>query len=195
MNVQESDIFHCLKCGRMVYEPHGTSPPPACCQEPMVRAVTHVTKQPHVSDSSCIEREPDLEEYALLAEAIDLSNWCHSFPDTDASRYEELASRIEALYGALTDRFESRERGKSSQPATGRAARQSERDHLYHKQRQFLAALESFRVELRQGTLSFQDWAQVCDRLDSLTAAFRHLEEEERELLREAPHKDAARRS
>jgi hypothetical protein len=27
----QSDIFHCLKCGRIAYLPHDTNPPPACC--------------------------------------------------------------------------------------------------------------------------------------------------------------------
>jgi hypothetical protein len=39
MAIERTDIFHCLKCGRMVYQPHGL-PAPSCCNETMFAAVT-----------------------------------------------------------------------------------------------------------------------------------------------------------
>src|SRR5271156_3985460 len=71
----ESDIFHCLKCGRIAYEPHGTSPPPACCEQPMIRAVTGVAKTGPVSADVEPPPEEIIDEYALLAEAIELTHW------------------------------------------------------------------------------------------------------------------------
>ena len=115
------------------------------------------------------ESGADLEEYALLAEAMELSRWSRSFPDTDVSRYEELAQRVEALAGAMADQFRSEERNPES---------------LREAERALVSDFERFVVDVRRGPASFRGWAEVCDRLDSLTATFRRHEELESELLR-----------
>ena len=97
MAEDHNDIFHCLKCGRIAYEPHGTSPPPACCGQPMVRAVADVAKPGPGGGEGKPPRESEVDEYALLAEAMELSHWSRSFPDADVARYDELALRVESL--------------------------------------------------------------------------------------------------
>ena len=76
----------------------------------MVRAVTDIVKDLPQQGLAEPERESDVEEYALLAEAVELSNWCHRITDVDISRYNELAQRLQALGRALADQFEDGER-------------------------------------------------------------------------------------
>ncbi len=110
MAEDHNDIFHCLNCGRIAYEPHGTSPPPACCGQPMVRAVADVAKPGPGGGEGKTRRESDVEEYALLAEAMELSHWSRSFPDADVARFDELALRVESLTRAVADQFQSEDR-------------------------------------------------------------------------------------
>jgi len=196
MTEVRSDIFHCLKCGRIAYEPHGTSPAPACCRQPMVRAVVDVVKEGPRTQHAETGREAEVEEYALLAEAMELSHWSRSFPDTDVSRYEELAQRVEALAGAVADRFQSEEHADELAKALGgNPARRAAVERLRDKEQAVLSSLGLFVADLRRGPTGFRGWAEVCDRLDLLISAFRQHEEAESELLRRAIHEDSSPRT
>jgi hypothetical protein len=192
MTVEHSDIFHCLKCGRLAFEPHGTSPPPACCGQPMVRAVADVVKEGPRTVRADAERAADVEEYALLAEAMELSHWSRSFPDTDVSRYEDLAQRVEALARAVADQFQSEERAADLAKAIGGiATHRAAVERLRDEERALFSAFDRFVADLRRGPTSFRGWAEVCDRLDLLTSAFREHEETESELVRRAIQEDS----
>ena len=196
MPEEHSDIFHCLKCGRIDYEPHGTSPAPACCGQPMVRAVADVVKEGPRTEPGETGHEAEIEEYALLAEAMELSHWSRSFPDADVSRYEELAQRVEALSGAVADQFHAEEhveqlaKAIEGNPQHG-AAFQTLRD----EEQALLTSLNLFTAELRRGPKAFRGWAEVCDRLDFLTLAFRRHEERESELLQRTVRENSSPRS
>jgi hypothetical protein len=196
MTEEHSDIFHCLKCGRLAYEPHGTSPAPACCGQPMVRAVADVVKEGPPTELAKTGREAEVEEYALLAEAMELSHWSRSFPDADVSRYEELAQRVKALAGALADQFQSEEHADDLAKAIGgNPAQRAAVERLRVEEQAMLSSLNLFAADLRRGPAGFRGWADVCDRLDLLTAAFRAHEDRESELLRQAIHEDSSPRT
>jgi hypothetical protein len=194
MTEEHSDIFHCLKCGRIAYEPHGTSPPPACCAQPMVRAVADVVKEGPRLEGGGTAPEADVEEYALLAEATELAHWSRSFPDADVSRYEELAQRVAALAGAVADQFQNEDRaGELAKAIGGDAAQRAAGQRLRDEEQPLLSSFARFVDELRQGATRFHGWAEVCDRLDALAAAFRRHEETESDLLRHVIHESSGR--
>jgi hypothetical protein len=211
MAEEHSDIFHCLNCGRIAYEPHGTSPPPACCGQPMVRAVADVVKDGPTLESGGTAsggstsgetvsgegaREADVEEYALLADAMELSHWSRSFPDTDVSRYEKLVERVAALAGAVADQFQNEERAGELAKAIGSdATHHAAAQRLREEERQLLSSFALFVDDLRQGAPRFRGWAEVCDRLDALASAFRRHETTESELLRQVIAEESARRN
>lgn len=60
MAVQHVDIFHCLKCGELVYREHEASPP-ECCGEEMTRAVSHVPSEIN-DDETASWRDPGYSE-------------------------------------------------------------------------------------------------------------------------------------
>ena len=193
---EHSDIFHCLKCGRLAYEPHGTTPPPACCGQPMVRAVADVVKDGPRIESGETAPEADVEEYALLAEAMELSHWSRSFPDADIARYEELAQRVAALAGAVADQFQHEERSGELAKAIGSdAAQLVAGQRMRDEEQPLLASFARFVGDLRQGATRFRSWAEVCDQLDLLAAAFRRHEETESDLLRHVIHEGSAPRN
>jgi hypothetical protein len=194
--IVHSDIFHCQKCGRIAYQPQGTSPPPACCEQPMVRAVCGVAKSSAGSENAESAPEENVEEYALLAEALELSHWSRTFPDADGARYAELAQRVASLASAVADQFQNEERASELAKAiasegTQRAAAQRLRD----EEEPLLAAFGLLVDDLRQGATRFHGWAEVCDRLDALAAAFRRHEEIENDLLRHVIHEGSGRQS
>jgi hypothetical protein len=183
MTVQHADLFHCLACGRVAYEPHG-GPAPDCCGQPMVRAVADVLKEVPAEAARNSERG-DVAEHALFAEVVELSQWCHGIVDVDIARSEELANRLSVLHQALIDRFDD------FQPAEGPEKSQLEResarmvaDRQRDQGRQLLASFARFVAQLRSGPSPFGNWAQICDRVDELAAAFRQYVEIEGELLR-----------
>jgi hypothetical protein len=194
MAEEHSDIFHCLKCGRIAYEPHGTTPPPACCSQPMVRAVAHVTQgavsqEGPRSDADEAEvatlSETEVEEYALLAEAMELSHWSRSFPDADVARYEELAHRVSSLAGAVADHFHNEDRAAELAKAiAGDATQRAAAQRLHEDEQPLLASFALLVDDLSHGPLRFHGWAEVCDRLDALASTFRRHEEAESNLLR-----------
>jgi hypothetical protein len=189
------DIFHCLKCGRLDYEPHGTSPPPACCGQPMVRAVAAVTTTAPRTERVATAPE-EVEEYALLAEAMELSNWSRTFPVADVSRYEELAHRLAGLATAVADQFQNEDRAGELAKAVGTESTQmATAQQLRDQEQPLLAAFHLFVDDLRVGPTRFRGWADVCDRLDALAHAFRRHEETERDLLRSIIHESSARPS
>ncbi len=68
MTVQHIDIYHCQKCGELIYGEHD-APPPRCCRVEMVRAVSDILSE--------------IEDEQLLAqhEASDTAEGRrHSFP-------------------------------------------------------------------------------------------------------------------
>ena len=162
MTVQHADLFHCLACGQVAYEPHG-GPAPDCCGQPMIRAVADV-----IPDTIARDLQPqvwgpaehsDLAEHALFAEVVELSQWCHGLRDVDIARREELADRLASLQRALSDRVEGPEHVAPS---------------LREQGGQLLASIAQFVAELRSQQFAFTSWAQICDRLDVLVAQFRH---------------------
>jgi hypothetical protein len=194
MTEEHNDIFHCLKCGRIAYEPHGTSPPPVCCAQPMVRAVADVVKDGPRLEGGGSTPETEVEEYALLAETIGLSHWSRSLPDADIARYEELAQRVAALAGAVADQFQNEERAGELAKAIGSdAAQRAAGQRLRDEEQPILASFARFVDDLRQGATRFHGWAEVCDRLDALAATFRRHEETESDLLRHVIHEGSAR--
>ena len=44
MAVQHIDIYHCLKCGELIYREHD-APAPDCCGAEMVRAVSDIRSE------------------------------------------------------------------------------------------------------------------------------------------------------
>lgn len=196
MTEDHQDIFHCLKCGRIAYEPHGTSPPPACCGQPMVRAVADVAKSGPEGETGVTARGGDLEEYALLAEAMELSHWSRSFPDADSARYAELAQRVSALAGAVADQFHNEERaGEFAKALTGGAAQRAAAQRLRDEEQPLLAAFSLLVDDLRVGASRFHGWAEVCDRLDALAAAFKQHEQIESHLLQDVLHQGSGRQN
>jgi hypothetical protein len=195
-DVSSNDIFHCLKCGRIAFQPQGTSPPPACCGEPMVRAVSGVAKSGLGSEHLASAPDENLEEYALLAETLELSRWSRSIPDTDNMRYAELAERISALASAVADQFQNEERSEELAKAlAGDATQRAAALRLREEEKPLLAAFALFVDDLRQGPTSFHGWAEVCDRLDALAVAFRRHEKIESDLMRDVIHEGSSRQS
>jgi hypothetical protein len=184
MAVRHADLFHCLACGRVAYEPHG-GPAPDCCGQPMVRAVSDVVKEMPASTAADSETHRDVDEHALFAEVVELSQWCHRLPDVDIARSEELASRLSVLHSAFLDQFEDPQHWGAAVPAaaSGTAAREIA-EHLRGQGQQLLASFARFVGELRNGPLRFGNWVEVCDRLDDLVAQFRTYVRAEREFTR-----------
>jgi hypothetical protein len=163
MTIEHADLFHCLACGRIAYEPHGGAAPD-CCGQPMVCAVADVVEDLPVgaaTNSPATESQGrgELEEHALFAEILELSQWCHRLQDVDISRGEELANRLSVLHQALFDRFDDAD-------GSGTSAVKEQR-------RQLMATFSRFVAQLRGGPSPFANWAQICDRLDELVAQFR----------------------
>jgi|HubBroStandDraft_6_1064221.scaffolds.fasta_scaffold32777_2 hypothetical protein len=195
-DVLQSDIFHCLKCGRIAYEPHGTAPPPACCEQPMIRAVTGVATTGPVGGDVESPPEAIIEEYALLAEALELSHWSRTFPDADSARYTELAQRVASLATAVADQFHNEERaGELAKAIAGEAAHRAAAQRLQDEEETLLAAFGLLVDDLQQGAARFHGWAEVCDRLDALASAFRRHEEIESDLVRHVIHEGSSRQS
>jgi hypothetical protein len=160
----------------------------------MVRAVADVVKDGPRLEGGGSAPETEVEEYALLAETMELSHWSRSFPDADIARYEELAQRVAALAGAVADQFQNEERAGELAKAIGSdAAQRATGQRLRDEEQPLLASFARFVDDLRQGATRFHGWAEVCDRLDALAAAFRRHEESESDLLRHVIHEGSAR--
>jgi hypothetical protein len=183
MTVQHSDLFHCLACGRVAYEPHGGSAPD-CCGQPMVRAVADVVEDvPSGSppDSAAPDLTPgDITEHALFAEVVELSQWCHGLQDVDISRSEELANRLSVLYQALIDQFEDLHQPEPTVvPDSREESPQRIAEMLNERGRLLVASFGRLVAQLRNGPFPFTSWAQVGDRVDELVAEFRQYVEAE----------------
>jgi hypothetical protein len=178
MTVQHADLFHCLACGRVAYEPHG-GPAPDCCGQPMVRAVADVVKE------MLSVRPPDsapgnITEHALFAEVVELSQWCHGLQDVDISRTEELANRLSVLYQALIDQFEDLHLPEPTvAPDACQESPQRVAERLNERGRRLVAGFGRLVSQLRNGPSPFGSWAEVCDRMDELAAEFRQYVEAE----------------
>jgi hypothetical protein len=187
MTVQHADLFHCLACGRVAYQPHG-GPAPDCCGQPMVCAVADVLKEvpaETAKDSAKDSDRGDVAEHALFAEVVELSQWCHGIVDVDIARSEELANRLSVLHQALSDRFDdfSQSEGPDRPQLEGESAR-IVGDRLRDQGRRLLIGFTRFVAQLRSGPSPFDGWGQICDRIDELVAEFRQYVEIESELLR-----------
>jgi hypothetical protein len=182
MTVQHADLFHCLACGRVAYEPHGGTAPD-CCGQPMVRAVADVEREvPPNRAADSVSRDGD-EEHALFAELVELAQWCHRQRDVDVSRTEELANRLSVLRQALIDQIEDT-RQASSVMAEASSLVISER--LRGQGQQLLSTFARFVAQLRNGPSPFESWGQICDRLGEVVAEFRQYVETESQLSRSA---------
>ncbi|HEV3299437.1 MAG TPA: hypothetical protein VG055_07340 [Planctomycetaceae bacterium] len=180
MAVQHADLFHCLACGRVAYEPHG-GPAPDCCGQPMVRAVSDVVKEVPGGPVAESGMPSDVEDHALFAEVIELSQWCHRLPDVDISRSEELANRLSVLYQALIDQFQDSQHLGVGAPGT---ASWETAERVGGQAQQLLATCAQFVGQLRNGPSPFGNWVEVCDRLDELVAQFRIFVRAENEFTR-----------
>ncbi len=193
MTVQHADLFHCLACGRVAYEPHG-GPAPECCGQPMVRAVADVIKE---MPSASSEGSPgDLTEHALFAEVVELSQWCHGLRDVDISRSEELANRLSVLYQALIDQVDDLHRPRSSATAETRdgspqrgAERANPGEPGTQPARRLVTSFGRLVAQLRNGPSPFASWGEICDRMDELVTEFRQYVEAEARPTRLAPAK------
>jgi hypothetical protein len=174
MTVQHADLFHCLACGRVAYEPHG-GVAPDCCGQPMVRAVEDVVKDVPASPAADPGGQGggEIEDHALFAEVVELSQWCHQLRDVDISRSEELANRLSVLHQALIDQFEDPPRGDRPLALAEKPRASIVADHSQGQGQQLLAMFSRFVAQLRSGPLPFVNWAQICDRLDELVGEFR----------------------
>jgi hypothetical protein len=172
MTVQHADIFHCLKCGRMLYEPHGTRAP-VCCDQPMVRAVADVEKDLPPEETAPLPRVAG-DEFVLLAELVEISNWCRSLIDIDGSRYQELAQRLEGLHELLADRFQEEQGGRAS---GARRSRGPEPPPLPINRQLLLASIRGLAADLRQSEPLHFPWSEVCERIDLLVVELRRQEE------------------
>jgi hypothetical protein len=182
MTVQHADIFHCLACGRMSYEPHGTAAP-ICCDRPMTRAVADVVAELPESDRAESQARPEVEDHAFLAEAIEISSWCRSVEDVDAPTYEQLARRLQSLHGALIDQFDDEERsGLLAKSSVGFTAQDGLDQRLRKDHAALLESLDAFVHDLFRGESSFRGWSEVCERFDSFSNDFRRHEEREARL-------------
>jgi hypothetical protein len=162
----------------------------------MIRAVSGVAKSGPGSDH--LESAPDenLEEYALLADTLELARWSRSFPDTDNTRYAELAERVSALANAVSDQFHNEERSEElARALAGDARQRAAAVRLHEEEEPLLAAFALFVDDLRQGPSRFHSWAEVCDRLDALAATFRRHEQVESDLMRHVLHEGSGRQS
>jgi hypothetical protein len=191
MTVQHADLFHCLACGRVAYEPHG-GPAPDCCSQPMVRAVADVIEDvPSGSppDSAARDSAPgDITEHALFAEVVELSQWCHGLRDVDISRSEELANRLSVLYQALIDQFEDLHLPEPIvAPSSREESPQRVAEVLNERGLRLVASFGRLVAQLRNGPFPFASWAQVGDRMDELVAEFRQYVEAEDGQPRMAP--------
>jgi hypothetical protein len=191
MTVQQADLFHCLACGRVAYEPHG-GPAPDCCGQPMVRAVADVarsmTSGSAPNSAGADSAATDITEHALFAEVVELAQWCHGLQDVDISRSEELANRLSVLYQALVDQFEDLHQ---PEPTAARSSREQSPERVSEqvdeRGRSLVASFGRLVAQLRNGPFPFGSWAQVCDRMDELVTEFRQYVEAESGQPAEAP--------
>src|ERR1700733_3371056 len=176
MTVQQADLFHCLACGRVAYEPHG-GPAPDCCGQPMVRAVADVarsmTSGSAPNSAGADSAATDITEHALFAEVVELAQWCHGLQDVDISRSEELANRLSVLYQALIDQFEDLHLPEPTvAPDACQESPQRVADRVNERGRRLVAGFGRLVSQLRNGPSPFGSWAEVCDRMDELAAEF-----------------------
>jgi hypothetical protein len=146
----------------------------------MVRAVADVVKDVPANSAPEAESRGDVEEHALFAEALELSQWCHGLRDVDISRRDEFANRLASLHRAIIDQFEDAQRPAVS-AHSARAGDLAER--LRDQGQQLLAKFASFVSELSSDVSLSSNWAQICDRLDGLVAEFRQYVQTESQLL------------
>ncbi len=191
MTVQHADLFHCLACGRVAYEAHG-GPAPDCCGQPMVRAVADVVQDFAPARPSGASARAGVEDHALFAELVELTQWCHGLRDVDISRSEELANRLSVLHQALIDQLQD------TRQAPSRVADPKSQvvvDRLREQGQRLLSTFAKFVAQLRNGPSPFESWAEICDRLDEVVAEFRQYAQTETELSGVAASKqgDSAR--
>ena len=186
------DIFHCLKCGRLAYELHGTSPPPACCGQPMVRAVSAVTTT-----------GPQTERKRRRRKWKNMPCWPKRWSSpTGAAHSRSRTFRVTkscappcGLATAVADQFQNEDpRASWPRPLARNRTRWLSPSSCGTRSNHCWRPL-SFRGRFRAGPTRFRGWAEVCDRLDALAHAFRRHEETERDLLRSIIHESSARPS
>ncbi len=176
MSVQRADIFHCQKCGRMAYAPHGGTPP-ECCGNAMVLAVSdglYGTEQ-NVGTVRPRTRPSDAEtEDAIMAEVHQLSRWCRSVVGENGANYGELAVRLRPLRDLLFDRFEAEERtGDLAKEAADRPPMTQPINRVRDQHRDLVGCLENLLSDLGRGEAGFRGWEEVCERFDAFAEDYR----------------------
>ena len=177
MAVQHADLFHCLACGRVAYETHG-GPAPDCCGQPMVRAVADVVQDFAPARPPGAPARAGVEDHALFAELVELTQWCHGLRDVDISRSDELANRLSVLHQALIDQVQDTRRV----PAPIAGAKSQIVDRFREQGQQLLSTVAKFVAQLRNGPSPFESWGEICDRLDELVVEFQQYAQTENEL-------------
>ncbi len=188
MAVQHTDIFHCQKCGRIAYEPHG-SKVPTCCGETMVRAVSGAIREvaggPTMVKSAALQASQ--REHAVMEEVGEIARWCHSVIDEDGSRYGELADRLRSLHDVMLDRFDAEEwSGDVARIVAAHPALKSDAAQLRRQQLDLLERLSQLISDLQQGEAGFRGWEEVRERFESFRADYRRHEQLEMSLLHSA---------
>jgi hypothetical protein len=192
MSVHTSDIFHCQKCGAVVYQSHGRSAP-NCCGETMACAVADGVKETP-KDRSAQEAfkgaAADGREHVLLQEVAELSTCCR-LKQGDSSEYAELARRLRSVYGLLLGQFDDKERAGDLAKVLATDARYSRNvDQFRNEHRELLEFVDRLINDLRRGDSGFHGWSEVCQRVDSFAADMRSHERAKAELIQIALEED-----
>jgi len=198
MTGHNADIYHCLACGKVVYEPHG-SRAPECCEQPMVRAVADVaTGLPANSSPAPVSREETqpvahaASDQAAVSKIDELLERCHAVEDVNRSCFEELRRGLDSLHHDLLDRFDVEEHsGDFARISARNGTSRSDVKRLCREHQQLLVELQQFVEDLRKGEANFRGWSDVCDRLDSFAADLRGHEAKETEMIHSEDQADA----
>ena len=105
-------------------------------------------------------------------------------------------TRFGTFQAAVADQFHNEERSEELAKAlAGDATQRAAAVRLREEEKPLLAAFTLFVDDLRQGPTRFHAWAEVCDRLDALAAAFRRHEQVETDLMRHVLHEGSGRQA
>jgi len=191
MTVQHIDIFHCLKCGRLVYQNHNAQCP-NCCEEAMVRAVSDVESAPDDVRPRAVPaktreklRAMQIEHRLLLHQAAaPLTRWNQiDVPSLDD--FEETRTRLGALRDQLAAHFDEEERNGYLAEALAAAPRFSTRaDQLCQEHKNFLAELDRLRRCLRADEP--ESWKEARSDFEQLVANIRKHEGSENAIVQAA---------
>ena len=191
MTVQHVDIFHCLKCGRLVYQTHDAECP-YCCGEAMVRAVSDVERapdadRPNTAPSDAREKlqTMQMEHRQLLHQAAaPLTRW-NQINHPGPEDFKETRSRLGALRDQLSAHFADEERDGYLAEALAAAPRFSARAaQLCQEHKEFLEELDRLRRSLRVDEP--ESWKEARSDFERLVANIRKHEGSENAIVQAA---------